>query len=420
VIPYLIESAICFLILYMGYLLLLRKLSIFKFNRFYLLFSILAALVIPVISIQIVRVPLPAFEGTVNTLLIDQLIHEEAFQPVSKWSWSTFVLVFYLVISACFVSRFVWNLVVLIIRSRTNRNVNFRGNKIVLLESDTAPHVFMNTVFLSRKDFGEGRIDADLLNHELAHKNQLHSIDILIIELVLALFWFNPVVWLLRRAIYLNHEYLADEVSLSYASNVKDYSHKIIDYTFKLGSARFANGLKSYLPEKRLLMIQGKGISKRKSARLILLAFVVIGLILLIACEGKQNGSISDSTTSIVTSESFGDSLPASIVMKNDLKMTISFDSVTRVGQKAPDFSFDQILNAKEAGKKVLSKEVIQKGGLEIGTKKLLNDEDIVIHLTFAEVEAKLLMIKCQYKYIDNKKYDSMIQELAYSLINLD
>jgi hypothetical protein len=106
--------------------------------------------------------------------------------------------------------------------------------------------------------------------------------------------------------------------------------------------------------------------------------------------------------------------------MKNDLKMTISFDTVIQVPQTLPLYSFENVLNSNEPGKEIIFKEVIDRDGLKIGVKKFVDNQSTVTHLTFSEVNSKLLMIKCQYQIADDKKYDKMILEFATSLIKLD
>lgn len=427
---YLIESAVCMAVFFICYKLVLSKVKFFKFNRFYLLFSIPVSLILPLLSFKtgIQSIALLTYESGIRQNISGVEFFSDSFQnggalPESQtifWNISTIGFLVYSTVSLVLLFRFSNNLIRLIRQMRNNKVVHYLGNKIVLLDSVTSPCAFFQTIFLSSQDYQNELIDQDLLNHEIAHKTQLHSIDVILFELFQIVFWFNPLIYFYKSAVNLNHEYLADDYSAEQADNLADYSNKLISYTYNLNSAKLASGLRSHLTRKRLLMIHSSGKNKYKIVRMGLLAVIVGFLTVFISCEnGKGTSRLSDIVAETSPEEPRG-GLSDSVFMKNDLKMTISFDTVTQVVETLPIYSFKNILNVSEPGMKLLFKEVITRDGLDVGVKKLLDDQNVITHLTFAEVNQKLLMIKCQYDYSDNKKYDSMILEFALSLIKLD
>jgi hypothetical protein len=83
------------------------------------------------------------------------------------------------------------------------------------------PCCFFSNIYLNRDDYLKGRIDKELFDHELEHVRQSHTIDIILIELLKILYWFNPVHILYDRAIRINHELLADNEVLRDRSDIE-------------------------------------------------------------------------------------------------------------------------------------------------------------------------------------------------------
>lgn len=81
----------------------------------------------------------------------------------------------------------------------------------VLLEKETLPFVFLNYFFINKEVFQSNQVEKEIYIHELTHIKQKHSLDILFVELLKIIFWFNPIIWSYKKAIQLNHEYLADQ-----------------------------------------------------------------------------------------------------------------------------------------------------------------------------------------------------------------
>lgn len=81
--------------------------------------------------------------------------------------------------------------------------------KVFVLKDRTAPFSFFNWIFINPLYYNEQELD-EILTHEKTHINQRHSWDVLTGEMLCALFWFNPAVWLIRFEIRQNLEFLAD------------------------------------------------------------------------------------------------------------------------------------------------------------------------------------------------------------------
>jgi beta-lactamase regulating signal transducer with metallopeptidase domain len=109
----------------------------------------------------------------------------------------------------------------------------YQGKKITLLNKKVSPFSFFRTIYINEGAYISGEIDNDLILHETAHASQLHSLDILFMELIQIFYWFNPFVYLFKRLIKVNHEFLADEFVIKSGSDKIEYSNKLINYTFR-------------------------------------------------------------------------------------------------------------------------------------------------------------------------------------------
>jgi hypothetical protein len=122
------------------------------------------------------------------------------------------------------------------------------------VEKTALPYSFWRTIFVNRSDYENGKIENELIIHEQAHCMQYHSIDIIAIELVKIMLWFNPFVWFFRKAIQLNHEYLADNKVLS-DHEFYDYQNTLVNLVFRNNSTYLASNFNYSLTKKRLIMM---------------------------------------------------------------------------------------------------------------------------------------------------------------------
>ena len=229
---YLIKSAACMSIFMVFYKLLLEKENMHVFKRFYLLLSIAASLSIPAL----------VFTAYV---VVEPLVYEE-FQPVANSDfqydytpekvasnildgklilWSLYLLGLFF-----FGFKFFKNLFQIIGRIRKNPTRKSTSIIHVLLKEDFPPHTFFKYIFLNKKKLESNEIPHEVLLHEETHALQKHSIDVLFIELLQVIFWFNPLVYLFKKAIKLNHEFLADRAVLAKEVDETTYLHTLLSY----------------------------------------------------------------------------------------------------------------------------------------------------------------------------------------------
>lgn len=250
-IQYLLTSTISASILLVVYQLFLEKEKMHLFNRFYLLLSLLFSLLIPFISIEIieeittpVNAPIPmSFSG--GTMVI-----AEETNYLEQIVWGIYVLV-----TAILVFRFIRNIVAFYQLKKNNATLSFQNATLVLLKEAVLPHTLMNTIFINEAEYQERKIEKELFAHEMTHVNQKHTLDVLFVELIKTIFWFNPLFVLYKKAIQLNHEFLADEKVVQSYKNIPFYQSLLLSKASCNPPLYLASNLNFQVTKKRFLMM---------------------------------------------------------------------------------------------------------------------------------------------------------------------
>ncbi len=223
---YLLKTILCSSVFIGFYYLILERQKAHQFKRFYLLFSMLFSIFIPFLSITY---------GVEKPVANDFIFIENSdavFVPVveetSVFTLENIVYTVYFIVTLVLFTRFLISLNAL--RKEINSGTKIkRGNYfLVIKEEKSTAHSFWKYIFLNKTDFENGTIDDKIIRHEEAHLQQKHSLDILLIEFLLTIFWFNPAFYFYKKAMITNHEFLADEAVLKNENDIKSYQKLLL------------------------------------------------------------------------------------------------------------------------------------------------------------------------------------------------
>ena len=271
-IDFLLKSAISLIVFLGFYYLILEREKIHKFNRFYLLISVLISLIIPFVTFEFIEfvetAPVIQYDEPINIEKAEVVLNQnptiekvitaqESIDYLPYVFWSIYVS-----ISLIFLFRFSKNYFKLIVKSKINPSVKYKNASLILLEEKTLPHTFLNFIFVNSEDFKNKNIEDELFAHEMVHVNQKHTLDILFIEFLKALLWFHPLFYLYKKAIQLNHEFLADEEIVNTYNNVPYYQNLLLHKSNGNTTIYLASNLNYLITKKRLLMMT-KNTSKK-------------------------------------------------------------------------------------------------------------------------------------------------------------
>jgi len=280
---YIIKTILCSGTLYLIYYLLLEKEKIHRFNRFYLVFSLIFSFIVPLIHSKtfIVEriIPKPLYM-TGNTFQSSAFQSSGFQQTISSGNdyltFTNFLLVVYISVTAFLFCRFIINIFTIYFKIRNNEKVPYKGAQLVLTDANNDPHSFLNYIFINNLDFERGVIENEIFSHELAHIKQKHSLDILFIELITIFAWVNPFLYLFRNAIQLNHEFLADDYVVETYPNKHDYQLLLVDQARKPCMLVLSSSFNYLQTKKRIVMM-----SKRTSLRMAILKEIAVILVVI-------------------------------------------------------------------------------------------------------------------------------------------
>ena len=292
-IDFLLKSAISLIVFLGFYYLILEREKIHKFNRFYLLISILISLIIPFVTFEFIEfvetAPVIQYDEPINIEKAEVVLNQnptiekvitaqESIDYLPYVFWSIYVS-----ISLIFLFRFSKNYFKLIVKSKINPSVKYKNASLILLEEKTLPHTFLNFIFVNSEDFKNKNIEDELFAHEMVHVNQKHTLDILFIEFLKALFWFHPLFYLYKKAIQLNHEFLADEEIVNTYNNVPYYQNLLLHKSNGNTTIYLASNLNYLITKKRLLMMT-KNTSKKIALLKKVAAFPILAGLIYFFC----------------------------------------------------------------------------------------------------------------------------------------
>ena len=274
---YAIKSAICLALMYIPYMLMLRRETFFRFNRGVLVAILFLSLALPLLNIApwafldqteigamnraITEVGVPMIEiGAPTMELVDEYAASDQLASTSTVSvgWAdALVAVYILGALVVFVVKLVQLLKMLRFMRRgvlwTNRE---DGVTVYCHARDVVPFSWANRIVISERDYNEsGR---EILLHEKAHVRCGHSADVCMVALCEVLQWFNPFVWLLSSSLSDVHEYEADAEVLRAGVNAHSYQMLLIKKAVGSSSYAFANSFNHSLLKKRITMMMKK------------------------------------------------------------------------------------------------------------------------------------------------------------------
>ena len=251
-INYFFESTVSLLILFVFYQLFLEREKMHQFNRFYLLFSIFISMIIPFVSIRVFQETETAFLP-LQTLSILTSTDELPPETLSNYFPVILGIIYGIVFFVLFV-RFFKNLIFFRKTIQNSEKVNYKNAVLVLLEGKTVPHTFLHFIFLSKDAYKNQSIESEIYEHELTHVNQKHSIDILFVEILKVIFWFNPMFIIYKKAIQINHEFIADAQVVKKHTNFSFYQSLLL-HTNENTNDYLASNLNYLVTKKRLIMM---------------------------------------------------------------------------------------------------------------------------------------------------------------------
>ena len=282
---YFIKANGLIILFYLMYVLFLRKETFFVSNRLYLILGLLISLCLPLITftktIWVDPTPVPEFyqeTTTVNSDYIEVPIQET---PID---WSLILTTAYVVICVLILAKI--GIEIASFYKRIRKHNQQKEADFTLIHSNTTenPFSFFHYIVINPHLFSEAELQ-HILTHESIHVKQKHSIDVLLGKLFCAVFWVNPIIWLYRKAMLQNLEFIADSETFQQIENKYEYQITLLKVVTNQHDLSITNQFYQSLIKKRIVMLHTNQSHKRNAWKYATILPLLVGFMLLFQIE---------------------------------------------------------------------------------------------------------------------------------------
>ncbi|WP_413668754.1 M56 family metallopeptidase [Mucilaginibacter sp. Mucisp86] len=272
---YLLEANLYLGIFYAVYCLFLNKETHYTLNRVYLLLSCIISFVLPVIQIGWLK----ALESPTTAFIIPRnskqaIDHKLAAQPALDFQ--ELLLYVYILGAIVLTTVLLARLYQLAKLTKATKTLVDDKYKLINIEGSNTAFSFFNYLFIGTKTEANNII----IRHELVHIRQKHSADIVFLELIKIINWFNPLIYLLQISLKTLHEYIADEQTAAQESDALSYSSFLVSNAYGLNGSALAHSFFNYnLLKKRIIMLNQKRSGKLARLKYLVAVPISAGLL---------------------------------------------------------------------------------------------------------------------------------------------
>ncbi len=321
---FLFKVNIALVLFCLGYYLVLRHLTFYTLNRVYLVAAILFSTIYPNINLSGFAQRHQQLTGPVQNAILNwktpaENLVKPLYQP-DYWQWVG--LIFWAGV-ALFAARLLMQLFSLYRLYRQSKPGQVHNHDVRLIPSDIGPFSFWRSIYINPAKLSPAELKS-VLEHEQVHVNEWHTLDILLAELSTIFYWFNPGVWLMKKAVRENIEFITDRKILRKGMDSKEYQYSLVSISLATTPNTIVNHFNMSTIKKRIIMMNTKRSSGYTLTRYVFLVPAVIALLLVFSlskAEISKKGmhSIKSLANNIITSASLTNTHPPIAVTKENV-----------------------------------------------------------------------------------------------------
>ncbi len=285
---YMIKVSVYLAGFYLVYRFLLSSDTLYGRNRSFILLSVISSFILPFITLANIEPVIPSFSRVLSEIKINGSENYGAAQATEITPLNPFSLVSAIYFTGLFLMavKFIADLaglIFLIVRNKENDDRIIRFNGL-----DTAGFSAFGYIFIN-SSLSDGEAEA-ITAHEQNHLNHRHSLDIVFIEIVSALLWFNPFIYMFSRSLRAVHEYQADQECISMGTPVRNYQKLLMNQIFRSKIFTITNSFSNpSLIKKRMIMMTKKRSNAMANLKLLMVMPVIAGLLIFISSCNENN-----------------------------------------------------------------------------------------------------------------------------------
>lgn len=273
------------ILFYLMYVIFLRKETFFVSNRWYLISGLILSLVLPLVTftktIWVEPTPIPEYYNEVIPITYNTIDVPIQENPID---WTLILTSVYVVISILILVKIGIELVSFF--SKINKHNKQKESEYTLVQTDTTenPFSFFSYIVINPNLFSDEEF-LHILTHESIHVKQKHSLDVLLGKLFCAFFWVNPIIWLYRKAMLQNLEFIADNLTFQQIENKYEYQKTLLKVVTHQHDLSITNQFYQSLIKKRIVMLHTNQSHKRNVWKYASILPLLVGFMLLFQIE---------------------------------------------------------------------------------------------------------------------------------------
>lgn len=301
----------------------LRKLTFYVINRVFLLFGIFFSTLYPFVDLTEFfyrqNLDRKLQDYVPNLSNVSQKIEQA---PWIHDFWNVLSLIFFVGVFVMAVRFAVQLLSLYKIHSKSKKGV-LDNYPVRILAEDVSPFSFWKSIYINPALHRKEQLEA-ILAHEHIHVKQLHTVDILLAELSVVFYWFNPGVWLMKKAVKENLEFITDKRIISNGIDRKRYQYSLLDVGQLQHSVKFVNNFNLSDLKQRIKMMNARPSSKLKLSLYVLLLPVILITTLAFTISKKQMVNSLAPMSNIIKRIKLDSVLDQPKTVENNLQLAIA------------------------------------------------------------------------------------------------
>ncbi len=260
---YLAKSASLLTVFYFAYIIFLRRETFFKSNRWYFIAGLVTSLVLPLVTFKKIVWVEPVALDTKHWVMLPMQA-ASAYETAPTLDWYQLLFMAYLTGVLIFSIQFIIDLLALhrLLKGKEWRDVH--GFKFIDTTEKVSPFSYFGFIVYNSAMYTAEEL-ANILEHEKVHSAEKHTIDVLLSRLFCIAFWFNPFMWLYKKCIVQNLEFIADHEASKRITDIKSYQLTLLKITTHESCVAVTNHFYQSLIKKRIVMLN-KNQSKRRNS----------------------------------------------------------------------------------------------------------------------------------------------------------
>ncbi|MGO4821058.1 MULTISPECIES: M56 family metallopeptidase [unclassified Flavobacterium] len=323
-----IKSSGLLALFFISYFFILRKETFFNSNRWFLLTGLFTSVLLPLlVYTKVVWIEPVVSTIDWSTIPVTNYVEEKTFVDYLP----LMAMVIYGIGVFVLLNKFLYDFYSLrkLLKGKLiQRQADY---KFVDTKENLAPFSFFNTIVYNSELYSSGELD-NILEHEKVHSDQNHTVDVLVSRVFCVLFWFNPFIWLYKKAIMQNLEFIADSEATKKLTDKKAYQITLLKITTQENCVAITNHFYQSLIKKRIVMLNKNQSHKMNSWKYFSILPALVAFMFLFQIEVIAQEKTVTETTKVEKTDVVSNTTEAQQVLDTIKKMKKVILSTTNNG----------------------------------------------------------------------------------------